>query len=69
MEHYIQKFNTKCSFKNKFLFYGPEIISSYNTFNSNKSSTNKKLDEVNYIFNEDFKNADLTSVCSSLPQL
>ena len=39
---------------------GPEIISSYDTFNPKISSTYKKLDEVDYIFNEDFKSADLS---------
>ena len=39
---------------------GPEIKSSYDTFNPKKSSTYKKIDEVDYIFNEDFKSADLS---------
>ena len=39
---------------------GPEIISSYDTFNPKKSSSYKKIDEVDYIFNEDFKSADLS---------
>jgi len=39
---------------------GPGIKSSYNNFNPKASSSYKKINEVDYIFSEDFKSADLS---------